>query len=892
MPGFWRKCRITFRWLRVAGWLILLAALCVFIRFNRVGLPDFIKTRLVATLHERGVELEFSRMRLRVFRGLVAENVRIGGTKPAGGPALAAREVQMRVNFYALLHRRLQVDGLVLRGGSFTLPLSPTNTLAVTNIQTDLRFQAGDTWSLDHFRAEFAGADISLSGEMAHAPEMRDWKMFTGGKPGDRGTVMASLKNLSAALAQVRFDGRPQLNLTVDGDARDLHSFTLRLDATTAGVRSPWFDARDLQLYVNLTAPPGVPARADPMRGFWTNLEPFRIEGTARLEGLRSEMLDADDIAIAGLWLAPELAVTKLSGQLGGGRFEATAGLDVATQRLAFTNDSSFDLHAVAALLTEKTRAKLAEISWTQPPALHAAGSLKLPPWPAGPSNWHDTVEPTVQLAGELAFTNAVAGGLPLDLVRTHFSYASLIWSLPDLTVAQGRTRLELGGEESEATKNFRCRVRGAIDAASVKPFLTTSNAVRGFALLTLDEPLALDLNLSGNLYDFSRLSATGRVALTNFAVRAEPVDSVAAELAYTNLTVDFFHPQLFRAGGRETMTAERFTMDLANQRLDFTNGFSTADPMAVARAIGPKAGHAVEPYHFLSLPVARANGCVPFKQRNGELVTDDADVRFDVVGTAPFRWQNFETPGIAGTVHWWRNYLILTNVVASAYGGEARGWANFDLLTPGPGTDLKFFISATNLDLQAMGRALWSPTNQLGGALSGWVAVTSANSDDWRSWNGHGEARLRNGMLWDFPIFGFVSPVLNTFSPGLGNNRATDATGRFDMTNGVVYSDSLEVHTTAMRLQYAGTVDLRQNMAARMTAQLMRNTPVVGSLVSTMLWPVSKIFECKVTGQLGDPKVIPVYFPFPKILLAPLHPLRSFEDVLLPPDTNAPAGR
>ena len=36
--------------------LLLLAA---FARLNSVGLPDFVKTRLVAALHERGVELEF-----------------------------------------------------------------------------------------------------------------------------------------------------------------------------------------------------------------------------------------------------------------------------------------------------------------------------------------------------------------------------------------------------------------------------------------------------------------------------------------------------------------------------------------------------------------------------------------------------------------------------------------------------------------------------------------------------------------------------------------------------------------------------------------------------------------------------------------------------------------
>jgi len=92
-------------------------------------------------------------------------------------------------------------------------------------------------------------------------------------------------------------------------------------------------------------------------------------------------------------------------------------------------------------------------------------------------------------------------------------------------------------------------------------------------------------------------------------------------------------------------------------------------------------------------------------------------------------------------------------------------------------------------------------------------------------------------------------------------------------MTNGVVRSDALEIHTLTMRLQYAGTVDLQENVNAHVTAQLMRNTPVVGSLVSLILYPVSKIFECQVNGRISDPKVTPIYFPFSKYLLMPLHP-------------------
>ena len=297
-------------------------------------------------------------------------------------------------------------------------------------------------------------------------------------------------------------------------------------------------------------------------------------------------------------------------------------------------------------------------------------------------------------------------------------------------------------------------------------------------------------------------------------------------------------------------------------------------------------------PYQFPELPGATVEGCIPLKQRAGELVTDDADVRFDVIGTTPFRWRKFETPGITGTIHWLANELILTNVVSECYGGTARGWGAFDLETPGAGTDFSFFLEGTNVDFSDMGRALWSPTNRLRGALSGQVRVTRANSADWHTWNGYGQAGLRNGLLWDAPIFGLMSPVLNTLTRGLdlGNSRATEGAGRFTLTNGVVYTDSLEIRSLTMRLDYVGTVDLDENVVARVQAQLLRNAPVVGPFFSLVLTPVSKAFECEVTGTLEQPKITPVYIPFSKVLAAPLHPFRTVEQIFASPATNNPA--
>ena len=74
--------------------------------------------------------------------------------------------------------------------------------------------------------------------------------------------------------------------------------------------------------------------------------------------------------------------------------------------------------------------------------------------------------------------------------------------------------------------------------------------------------------------------------------------------------------------------------------------------------------------------------------------------------------------------------------------------------------------------------------------------------------------------------------------------------------------------------------------------AELLRDMWLVGPVVSTVLWPVTKLFEYKVAGTLGQPKAEPVYF-VPKIVLMPFHPLRTLKELIpaepVPAGTNSP---
>jgi hypothetical protein len=324
--------------------------------------------------------------------------------------------------------------------------------------------------------------------------------------------------------------------------------------------------------------------------------------------------------------------------------------------------------------------------------------------------------------------------------------------------------------------------------------------------------------------------------------------------------------------------------VDFVARRIYLTNGFSTADPVAVTRAIGPVVARAVEPYQFLQPPTVRANGIIPMQH------AADANLHFEVDG-GRFSWWKFNAERISGNVHWVGEQLALEGVQAGFYSGSATGSARFDF-APEKGADFAFDFTMTDTDFPALMADLSTSTNRLEGRLAGRLSVTRANSDDWRTIQGSGHVSLHDGLIWEIPIFGIFSPVLDAIVPGLGSSRASQGSATFVINNGVIQSDDLEIRASAMRLQYRGAVDLESRVDARVEAELLRDTWVIGRLVSLVLWPVSKLFEYRVSGTLQQPRSEPVFF-IPKLVLLPFHPIRTMKE-LFPEEsgesrTNAP---
>lgn len=631
-----------------------------------------------------------------------------------------------------------------------------------------------------------------------------------------------------------------------------------------------WIGAREVTVVAALAPRTNPPATIDAL-GPWNWIWPYSLNWQLRAARCDTERLDAEEIALAGEWAAPQLALTNLLVRFPEGRFEAQARVDAISRETSFSVQSDFDANKLRPFLTEKAGRWLDRYGWRKPPHIAGRGAAVLPVWTNRQPDWRAEVLPTLRLDAVVTATNATYLRIPADWVRTRVTLTNQVWWLPDLVAQRPEGRLELAHRADDRTREYWFGLRSSISPAVLRPLLST-NAQRGLDYFKLTAPPAVEGGVWGRWRDPASIGFTGRVELVDFSFREQTFSRLASELRYTNRFLEFLEPKLDRAN--ETAFGPGVAVDFEAQRVYLTNIFSSTEPLVITRCIGPKTTAALAPYVFHKPPTVRVNGFAPLGR------TPEADLVFDVDG-GPFEWQQFHIPHISGRVHWTAAGLGLSNILMQAHGGTGAGQASFDL-GPGAGTPFQFELGVTNVDLRSLMADISARTSQLEGQLNGLLVVTRANSTNAFTWNGYGHAELRDGLIWAIPIFGVLSKPLDSVVPGLGSTRISDGKALFVITNGVVVSDSLEMRAKTTRLQYQGTVDFAGRVEARVRAEPLRDAVVIGPVLNLALWPVSKLLEYKITGTLAEPKPEPLYIP--RLIYRPfLHPFRTLEELFTP---------
>lgn len=1015
----WRGFRATFRWCRITGLLVVLAAAGTLWWFNRVGVPSFVTQLVKQELRRKNVALDFTSLRLRGFRRLVADDVSLAPVGGRTGPALRIHEAELLLNLQRLRHGEVDLSGFRLDGAEMRIPIALTNerpwVLSVTNVYTEVQFLPGDILVLGGFSADVLSTRVRASGLMRRFSHLRVG--LSGDEPGWLAATRPWLLRVLRSVENLDFAQPPAVTMTFSADAGRPASSRAQL-RVACGPVSGWegeisrleftagleplgtneVEARifgDIENYrgelgafervllsdsgrfsgdfgqlitnalafsiTNLSGTPGAlsslsgvlhSAQAAPgarvdsaARAEAAGFEAFGLRaaagildlslvhpalgsgeagltGTGRVEAnglardgtaleslglaleweqprftlagaggwdaaaflkdlrvgwhgvlsnLQARSLRLERIALEGEWAYPGLAATNFSASLCGGEFSGAASLDVTSGYVTGELAAKFDYREFALGIGwagERERAWLEEITWPEPPEVRGSFALQWPEWGEPSSGWEEwpgrvlaSLEAGGQFEGAFSYR-----GVAVNHASTGFHLARQGWSLPDLALTCGGGTVRLAAAGSFTNTDFSIRLESGLDPRVFRPLVTGRRQGRLMDMLRFPTPPQLAGFLTGRWEDLAGLVFEGTIEASNFFLRDQLFTSLRSEVLVTNQEIHCRDLELTR--GPEVLELPYARIEPANEVMFVTNAVSTLDPYIAMSLVGNDAYEAIDPYRFGQPPRLRVSGYVPLRHYS------KSNLQFHVDGE-DFRFWKFHLPAVQGDVHWRGDQLTLSNVVADFYGGTAHWSGSFKIDHRVHSARYSFQGTTDGSDLRALLADLWAGTNRIEGTLSGSLTVTSADSGDARSWHGHATAEVEEGMLWNVPIFGIFSPVLDALRPGLGSNRVKSGSGNFVISNSVVHTEDLQVRAPAFRLNYAGTVDLDGRLDARVEAEMFRDAWVVGRLFSLALWPVSKAFEANVSGTLAEPKTSLRYF-FPKFILAPFRALNA----------------
>lgn len=370
-------------------------------------------------------------------------------------------------------------------------------------------------------------------------------------------------------------------------------------------------------------------------------------------------------------------------------------------------------------------------------------------------------------------------------------------------------------------------------------------------------------------VWDVARLGFDGRVEVPGVRVRSEWFDRLSAWAVWTNGVVTATNVVLDRVPG-ERATVKHLVYDTVAGNVRVSGAESTLNPYRFATALGPESSEALDPYRFTLPPHAKINGVYDLRRMEG------TDLLFDVEG-GEFRWWRVVFESVRGKLRWHGWHVQPHDLSAVLHGGTVEGAADFMTKTTGPGAEFNATLKLNGVELGKLMQTLTLKTNRHSGAVTGTLEVASGNTSDATTWEGRGQAELRDGFLWDIPLFGIFTPMMEVVSPGLGRTKVSAATATYVLRKGLVRSEDLEVRSGAMRLQMKGEAGVDGKLNATAVAELWRDSGAVGRVFGLAMTPFTRLLEYRITGTLENPKEEPLYIP--RLFLAPIHPFRTIRE-------------
>ncbi|MDZ4290024.1 MAG: AsmA-like C-terminal region-containing protein [Prosthecobacter sp.] len=808
---------------------------------------------VIAQMAERGLHLDFERLVLNPFGGLVAQEVRIFSAADHQQVLAAVDRLNLDFDLGKLLERKVIVEELELRNANLALPVDPESDDQTVIELKDLSARAFLLEGhLDVRQAEgtLSGIRLNLTGDITLPPKKPE-------APGDpkQPTTMQRLESLREHRQLIRkgldwlqrfeFAAAPRVTVEVHGTVERPAEMTAKV----------FFEAQELRY------------------GSYVCRE-----------------LLAEAEYNAGL-----IDLTRLQLKDRTGEVLVSASWRMGAEDLRFNLTSSADLPGLAEAFLNSDN--LREIVFYEPPHLALRGLWHV----GGPLAQNKR---PVQVIGRLECGRFSSRGEVFNGLSANIGVAPEGVYLRDVLL-----RHQTGTLEAQAlihdTEGVRYRAVLRMDPRVFAPFSKqeqTRELLRRFEFTPKSE-IYFAIEGSGPVFDPQQCLNLGRAEVKHFAYRGMAVEAAEADVEFQGPVQHFRNIKLKRPEGLGA--AAHVHVNHAETWVRLEGVKTSVDPVALINCFSPKIVPHVARYQLPNTTAVDFDGVIYWKDAR----KNDFHVKFrhpEGPGHYMLWGQDYPIGAPAGLLKFKGN-LMSFDISGRVFGDAMFAKGRVDL-TPGENDfavnvkagkfpygvfkkqvpfegltatvtkkaaastfDVRASLLGGNFSLEGTTDGGKEPDGYQGElrvegvSFKRFAQIYSKHADtegdltghfkfggragDWKTLKGTGVAIILNGNLYSVPILGPLTPLLGGLLPGQSKdyNIAKEANCTFEVADGVVKTHDFEALTNTLRILASGQIDFI-NDDLDFTAQVR-----VRGLPGLVLMPFTELFEYHGQGTITD---------------------------------------
>ena len=894
----WKICgwctRQGFRVSLWTTWLVLLAVLAgqiYLLSARRIPIPGLVRRVIAERLATKGLRADFGQGMMNFTGRVILEDVRFGSTD-SPEPLATARSVYLNVDAWDLILGKIDVNEIRVSGLDFHLPpinsASGGDELPASNIDFSVR-PRGKEIELSYLTGYVGPLTVQASGHFRPPADET---------PGDSHKVV--LDRVIAAYLKLAIQTqanevwlnafespRLQLRFNPVGMAVDFRANAIDLGKLPGGTTGKLAGVR---LKTRL-----------PFRGFLAS--PMEIAGTADSLDLPHEIKVRDlSLRLHGIPGGPagfeprslELQLGSLDWRkIGAGPLTATAtqGASGSVNADLSLNFAGAPWRLYGAVSPKTGTAQVSLEGFVGDTTLAFAGAqigrdltALLDPAHPAPLHARASFGPGWKLAeasGRLHSGPVRVGGAQLDETGTDFSYDGDRVLCDSLVLRQGKSLAHGSYEMNTHTMDFRFLLTGGLEPAGIKSwfhewwsnFWVTFDFSRGLP--------AADVDVRGRWGDLTATRVFVQAEGGETGLKGVPFDRVRTRLFLRPHWFDILHFDVLQNGQEANGRLVR-SLDLAKdtwRHMEFSVD-STLPLETISTLFKEESAELLAPYHFTAPPRLQLTGRV---DSAASPLGKKEHIDIDLISTGPMTYHGFPLSDLKFSANLRDDRIDLPRLAVGFAKGQAVGTAR--LWGAEDARRLAFDITLADANLGAVTQAIAlleppPPTAKPPTAKAIEAArlrqerldkgnlVFSLAAEglykDFYSFNGSGRAAITGAELAQLNLFGPLSEALRGTYFNFSSFSLTTVDAPFVLAGEQVDFEHLRVTGPSALLQAKGSYHLRGGHLDFTTKihPFEESESVVGTAVSFVLTPLSKVFEVKLTGTLSNPSWIFSYGP------------------------------